>query len=201
MKNSITVKIAGTFLFTFFILCGYSDSHSADYVLLKKGAPPEIIAVDGKAKLLYGEFIRRRLQKRYPTLKNIVVGDKRYMFITDKWFNDLVDWTEYFIKEQVPELDQLEELPVAYETTFAMLMSKVANIAVANRYNVKGSVLVGLVVAKSEKPWGNIKADGSFRQYVIGLTEHGAIIYDIPTRQVIAGKDFPNLGHLSGIIF
>lgn len=201
MNHSITVKIAGTFLFIFLGLCGYSDSRAADYVLLEKGAPPEIIAVDGKAKLLYGEFIRRRLQKNYPTLKNVVVGDKRYMFITDKWFNDLVDWTEYFIKEQVPELDQLEELPVAYESTFAMLMSNVANIAVAKRYSVKGSVLIGLVVAESVKPWGEIKADGSFRQYVIGLTEHGAVIYDIPTRQVIAGKDFPNLGYLSGIIF
>ncbi len=82
-----------------------------------------------------------------------------------------------------------------------MLMSNIANIAVAKRYNVKGSVLIGLLVAQSKKPWGTIKADGEFRKYVIGLTENGSIIYDIPTRQSIAGNDFPNLDYITGILF
>jgi hypothetical protein len=193
------IKIC-TFLFAFILFFGYSESCAADFVLLKKGPPPEIIAVDGEAKLLYGEFIRRQLQKRYPSLKTIVVGDKRYMFITEKWFRGVIDWTEHFINQQVPELDKLEDLPTAYEGTFAMLMSNIANIAVAKRYNVKASVLIGLLSAHSKNQWGSIKADGKLRSYIIGLTENGLLIYDIPTGQVIAGKDFPNLDHMSGIM-
>ncbi len=200
MKLFLTVKNVCTCLFALVLFFGFSESRAADFVLLKKGPPPEIIAVDGKAKLLYGEFIRRQLQKRYPTLETIVVGDKRYMFITEQWFRGVVDWTEHFINQQVPDLETLEELPTAYGATFTMLMSNIANIAVAKRYNVKASVLIGLVVAKSEQPWGTIKADGEFRQYVIGLTEDGSIIYDIPTGQVILGKDFPNREYLSGIM-
>ncbi len=95
----------------------------------------------------------------------------------------------------------MEKLPIAYESTFAMLMSNIANIAVAKRYSVKGAVLIGLLVAKSEQPWGAIKADGKVHQYVIGLTENGSMIYHIPSRQIIAGKDFPNKNYISGIIF
>jgi hypothetical protein len=200
LKKSISAKLAGTCLITFFFFFGYSDLWAEDFVLLKKAAPPEIVAMDGKAKLLYGEFIRRQLQQRHPTLKTIIVGDKRYMFITEKWFRDVVDWTEHFIKQQVPELDNLEDLPIAYEATFTMLMSNMANIAVAKRYNVKGSVLIGLLVAKSKNPWGTIRADGMSRVYVVGLTENGSIIYDISTRQVIAGKEFPNREYISGIM-
>jgi hypothetical protein len=201
LKHSfITHKVS--ICITAFIIClGYNNSFAADIVQLKQGPSPEIIAVDGKAKLLYGNFIRKQLQKRHPTLKTIVVGDKRYMFITEKWFKDVIDWTEYFITQQVPEIGQLEKQPVAYESTFIMLMSNIANIAVAKRYNVKGSVLIGLVVAKSEQPWGAIKADGENRQYIIGLTENGSMIYHIPTRQIIAGKKFPNIKYMSGIIF
>ena len=172
-----------------------------DTVVLKKGAPPEIIAVDGKAKLLYGEFIRRRLKGNYPDIGPIVVGDKRYMFITEKWFKDVIAWTTEFIDEQVPELKQRQELPVSYEETLVMLMSNMANLAVAKRYNVKASVLIGLVVVKNNEPWGKISADGKKRVYVIGLTENGALVYDVPTGQIISGKEFPNRANIVGILF
>jgi len=201
LKYSFTILTICISLSAFIIFSGYTESRAADTILLKKGPSPEIIAVDGKAKLLYGNFIKKQLQKRFPTLKTIVVGDKRYMFITEKWFKDVINWTEFFITQQVPEVHKLENLPIAYESTFQMLMSNIANIAVAKRYSVKGSVLIGLFVAKSEKQWGALKADGKLRQYVIGLTEHGSMVYHIPTRQIIAGKDFPNKGHMSGIIF
>ncbi len=183
-------------------LCpGHVRAQKNNSLVIKSGPPPEIIAIDGKAKLLYGEFIRRQLQKKHPTLKKIVVGDKRYMFITEKWFMDVLHWTENFIKQQVPELDSLQTLPTAYEETFAMLMSNIANLSVAKRYNVKGSVLIGLLVAQNNEPWGEIKADGTFRRYIIGLTENGSIIYDIPTGQIIAGKEFSNRNYISGIMF
>lgn len=171
--------------------CG-GASYTEHSIELKKVAPPEIIAMDGKAKLYYGEFVRRQLEKRLPNLKTIIVGDKRYLFITEKWFMDLVHWTEYFIKQQVPELENLEELPIAYAGTFAELMSSIANIAVAKRYNVKASVLIGLILAESNKPWGKIEADGKNRVYLVALTEEGVLIYDIATHQFSRGKDFPN---------
>ncbi len=201
MKHPFTIKKICINLSVLIVFFGYTESHAADTMFLQKAPPPEIIAVSGKAKLLYGNFIRKQLQKRFPTLKTIVVGDKRYMFITEKWFKGVIDWTEYFITQQVPEIHQLENLPLAYEATFTMLMSNIANIAVSKRYSVNGSVLIGLMVAKSEKPWGAIQADGKPRQYVIGLTENGSMIYHIPTRQISTGKDFPNKDHTSGIIF
>ncbi len=201
MKYSLTIQKICISLSVFIIFLSYTKSHAADVLLLKKGPSPEIIAVDGKAKLLYGNFIKKQLQKRFPTLKTIIVGDKRYMFITEKWFKDVIDWTDSFITQQMPEIHKLENLPIAYEGTFKMLMSNVANIAVAKRYSVKGSVLIGLVVANSEKPWGAIKADGKSHNYVIGLTEHGSMVYHIPTRQIIAGKDFPNKHYMQEIIF
>ena len=178
-----------------------ASTMATDVVAVKKGSPPEIIAVDGKAKLLYGEFIRRRLQGNYPDIDSIVVGDKRYMFITEKWFKEIITWTTEFIDEQVPELKQQQDLPASYEETLVMLMSNMANLAVAKRYNVKASVLIGLVVAKNIEPWGEIGADGNMRRYVIGLTENGSLVYDVPTGQVISGKEFPNRSNIVGIIF
>lgn len=200
-KRSVVKKWTAVCLFLSLFFVGYGSAVAAEVLLLKRGVAPEIIALNGEVKTLYGEFIRRQLQKSYPQLKDIVVGDKRYMFITEKWFQDVIDWTEYFINLQVPELAKRDDLPTAYEGTFSMLMSNVANIAVARRYKVKASVLIGLVKAKSEKPWGAIKADGALRSYVIGLTEHGSMVYDIQTRQFIYGKDFPNKEYITGIIF
>lgn len=201
MKNLPLIVKTGIFLSLIFLFSGNHSPHAGEFVVLQPGPPPEIIAADGKAKLLYGEFIRRQLKKTFPKLKTIVVGDKRYMFITDKWFRDVLDWTDTFIKKQVPQLETLDSLPVAYEETFSMLMSNFANMAVAKRYNVKGSVLIGLLVADSQKPWGAIPADGNSRRYIVGLARDGLVIYDIPTRQFIAGKDFPNKEYMTGIIF
>lgn len=201
MKNCPLIVKTGIFLVIIFFFSANHSSRAGEYVVLQPGPPPEIIAADGKAKLLYGEFIRRQLKKKYPDLEKIVVGDKRYMFITDKWFRDVMDWTDTFIKIQVPQLDSLDSLPLAYEETFSMLMSNFANMAVAKRYNVKGSVLIGLLVAESHNPWGVIPADGSHRRYIVGLTTNGLLVYDIPTRQFIAGEDFPNKEYMTGIIF
>ncbi len=183
------------------LLSGCTETAPTRYGIVKKGVVPEIVAVNGKAKTIPAGFVKRRLRLQYPTLDDIIIGDRQYLYITDKWFMDIVDWTEYFIKLQVPELDTLPELPTAYEETVTMLMSNVANLSVAKRYNLKASVLIGLLVANSDKPWGKIPADGKPRRYVVGLTEAGAIIYDIPTRQSIAGNDFPNLESMTGIIF
>ena len=184
------------------LLSGCAEPRVDNYVLVKNGPPPGIIAANGKAKLIPAGFLKRRLRLGYPTLKdNINIGDRQYLYITEKWFMDVVEWGKYFIKLQVPEIDTLPVPPTAYEETLTRLMTNVANLSVSKRYNIKSSVLIGLVVANSDKPWGEIPADGKSRLYVIGLTEDGSVIYDIPTRQIIDGHDFPNKESMTGIMF
>ncbi len=173
----------------------------AETVLVRKLPHPEIIAEDAKAKMLYGEFIRRQQLRLHPTLKNIVVGDKRYLFITDKWFQELVEWTEEFFRQQVPELENRKDLPVAYPGTLSMFMSNMANIQVSRRYNVEAAVLIGLMVAENRNAWGDTAADGKPRQYIVGLSRNGYIVYDFRTRQIVSGKDFVNKDYVTDIIF
>jgi len=113
----------------------------------------------------------------------------------------VIAWTEEFITLQVPDLDLNKEYPLTYDETFAMLASNIANISVARRYNIHGSVLIGLFTAKSIKPWGVIPADGKYRTYMIGLTEESGIVYDIRTKQSVESDKFPNRDSIKGIIF
>lgn len=62
-------------------------------------------------------------------------------------------------------------------------------------------MLIGLLIAKHEKPWGAIPADGKKRFYLIGLTEKGGLVYDLHTRQSISFDKFPNFESISGIMF
>ncbi|MEN8190633.1 MAG: hypothetical protein ABFS19_12375 [Thermodesulfobacteriota bacterium] len=183
------------------LLNGCGEAPSDHSQLVRKGAPPEIVAVGGKAKLIPAGFVKRRLRLGYPSLKSFLISDLQYMYITEHWFREVLEWSDYFIRQQVPELDNLKELPTAYEETFSELMSNVANLSVAKRYNVKASVLIGLMVANSDKPWGRIPADGKPRRYIVGLTEHGGIIYDIPTRQISSLEKFPNQDSMTGVMF
>lgn len=202
--KSILVLISATISLSLFtIFSGYVEASDNKYFLVKKGTlAPQIIADNGKPRLIAASFIKRRLRLQYPTLKDIFIGDTEYLFITEKWFMGVVAWTDYFIKLQVPELDTLPEYPKAYVGTFTMLVSNLANLAVARRnYNVKASVLIGLLVAKSDKPWGEIPADGKPRGYIVCLTKDGSIIYDIPTQQSISGDRFPNRESITGIMF
>ena len=201
MKTTLTHLVTIIGMAALLLLSGCAAPTVENYIELEKGAPPEIVAKDDKPKLIPGGFIKRRLRLGYPSLQEIVVNDSQYMYITEDWFMDVLNWSEYFIKAQVPEIDALPERPIAYKETVTMLMYNLANIMVAGRYNIKGSVLIGLLIADSDKPWGKIQADGKPRQYIIGLTEDGATIYDLPTRQVTAGKDFPNLESVTHIMF
>jgi hypothetical protein len=188
-------------LLTIALLSGCAAPTVENYIELERAAPPEIVALDGKPKLVPAGFIKRRLRLGYPTLKEILIGDLQYMYITEKWFMDVLNWTEYFIRVQVPDIDSLQERPAAYEETVTILMSNLANLSVAGRYNIKASVLIGMVIANSDKPWEKIEADGKPRQYIIGMTQEGSIIYDLPTGQFINGSDFPNLDSMTGIMF
>ena len=129
-----------------------------------------------------------------------MVGDRQYVYITEKWFDDVIQWTEEFIQAQVPELDLDRQQPLGYEETFALLASNVANLAVAKRYNIKSSVLIGLLVADSKQPWGKIPADNKRRAYVVCLTQDGGIVYDLLTRQKVPFESFANYDFIVGVM-
>lgn len=173
----------------------------ASYLKVKRANPPEIIAINGKAKTIPAGFIKRRLRLVIPSIENFVINDREYIYVTEKWFNEVIKWTEDFIALEVPNLNLDHEYPLAYDETFATLASNFANIAVARRYNLRASVLIGFVVAKNENPWGKIPADGTSQIYLVGLTENDGIIYDIHTRQSIAFEQFPNMDFIKGVLF
>lgn len=183
------------------LLGSCAEQKQAQFIRIKKGPPPEIIAEDGKEKLIPAGYIKRRFLMGIPSLENLVIHDRQYIYITEKWFYDVIVWTEDFIRLQVPNLDFNKKYPLAYDETFALLASEIADISVAKKYNIRGSVLIGLLVAKNEKPWGKIAADGEYRVYVFGLTEEDFVIYDIRTRQLIQSKNFPNSDFITGIMF
>jgi len=146
-------------------------------------------------------FIKRRLRLGLPSAKNVVIHDRQYIYITEKWYHDVINWTEEFIALQVPELNLQQKYPLAYDETFATLATNIANISVAGRYNIHGSVLIGLITAKHEKSWAAIPADGRQRVYLVGLTEKGGLVYDLHTRQSISLDEFPNFDSINGIMF
>ncbi len=92
---------------------------------------------EGKPKMVPAGFIKRRLRLGLPSAKDVVIHDRQYIYITEKWFHDVIEWTEEFIALQVPELDLEQKYPLAYDETFATLAANFANMSVATRYNVQ----------------------------------------------------------------
>ncbi len=186
---------------TTLLLTGCAEQQQLEYIRIQKGPPPEIVAENGKPKTVPAGFIKRRLRLGLPSAKSVVIHDRQYIFITEKWFHDVIKWTEEFIALQVPELNLKQKYPPAYDETFAALASNFANISIATRYNVRSSVLIGLITVQHEKSWDAIPADGNKRVYLVGLTEKGGLVYDLHTRQSINFDNFPNFDSISGIMF
>ncbi len=202
MRNITKIIVVFTALWLPFSLSAvYGGQPSVEYIEIMKGPRPEIVADGKKAKTLPAGYIKRRLRLGIPSAKNVVIGDRQYLYITQKWFMDVIKWTEELIALDVPELGSGKEFPLGYEETFAVLASNIANIAVAKRYNLRASVLMGLITAKQEKAWGDIPVDGKVAVYIIGLTEKGGIVYDLRTKQTIGFEDFPNFDSIIGVLF
>lgn len=205
--NTLQTRILSSFLLAlvFLFLSGCAEQQHnkqpAQYLQVKRANPPEIIAVNGKAKTIPAGFIKLRLRKVIPSIENYIINDREYIYITEKWFHEVIQWTEDFIALEVPDLNLDQQYPLAYDETFSALASNFANIAVARRHNLRASVLIGFVVAKNVKPWGKIPADGASRIYLLGLTENDGIIYDIRTRQEISAEKFPNIDSIVGVTF
>ena len=204
LRAKILLSCLVASMFVLFSGCAEQQQHQqqpAKYLQVKRGNPPEIIAVNGKAKTVPAGFIKRRLRLLFPSIENFIIHDREYIYITEKWFKEVVKWTEDFIALEVPNLKLDQQFPLAYDETFATLASNFANIAVARRYNLRASVLIGFVVARNKNPWGVIPVDGTSRLYLLGLTETGGIIYDIHTRQLIGFEQFPNRDFITGVLF
>jgi len=176
-------------------------SGSVEAVQMRPISAPEILAESGKPKLMPAGYLKRRLRTGYPSLKAIVIGDRQYLYITEKWFNELIEWTEDFVRQQAPKIDPMRELPFDYQSVIAAIASNTANFAVAKRYNLQASVLIGVMAADSVESWGTIPADGKMREYLVALTEKGGIVYDVASRQRVSFEGFPNVDHMTGISF
>ena len=203
--NTLQTRILSFWLLALVLIllsgCAEQQQQSVEYLQVKRGNPPEIIAVNGKAKTIPAGFIKRRLRLVIPSIENFIINDREYIYITEKWFNEVIQFTEEFIALEVPDLNLHQHYPIAYDETFAALATNFANIAVARRHNLRASVLIGFIHAKNKNPWGKIPADGASRLYLVGLTEKDGIIYDIQTRQSIAFERFPNNEFIKGVIF
>ena len=178
-----------------------SAAQSSDYLRVKRLPPPQIVAEEGKAKTLPAGFIKRRLRLGYPQLQDILINDRNYLYITDTWFQEVMNSTREFIESEVPGIGREGTYPENYGETFVSFAFNWANISVARRYNLKASVLIGLIVAQNRNPWGDIPGDGSNRVYAAGMTADRVIIYDVYTGQSIRAADFPNLEYVTKISF
>jgi hypothetical protein len=170
-------------------------------VTVEQVPPPEILAEAGKPKLAPAGFMKLRLQRGYPSIHDIIINDKQYVFITEKWFLQIVEWVENYIALQIPEIRSNKRYPVGYVSTVASMVSSAANITVAKRYDLQASVLIGVMRAKSVKPWGDIPADGKDRSYLVTLLGDDPIVYDVWTKQLIPFARFPNLETMDAIAF
>ncbi|MEN8200891.1 MAG: hypothetical protein ABFR63_12545, partial [Thermodesulfobacteriota bacterium] len=55
-----------------FLVSGCAEMPRQNSLLVKKVSPPEIVAVNGHAKLIPAGLIKRRLQLGYPHLESII---------------------------------------------------------------------------------------------------------------------------------
>lgn len=180
------------------LLLGGCATHTQQKV--ERIPKPQILADHGQPKLLPSGLITMRLRQISQNDDAILVNDRRYIYITDAWFAELLDWTNRFIRDQVPALKTAPDFPLGYVNTYAALMSSVANVAVNKRYNIKGSVCIGIAVVKNVNPWGLIKPDGQAESYVIALTATGGIFHDPKTGQTASLETFPNREHIIDVL-
>lgn len=170
-------------------------------VAFEKLPKPQVVAENGKPRMRSGGFIAKDLRELSPQLKDIVVNDRFYVYITLEWFEQLRGWTDRYIGQIAPDLGEKGPALPGYTRTYSMLMNSAANFGLARRYSVKASVLIGLMVAKNNKPWKSIPGDGTIHDYLVGLTESGGIVVDLETGQSIQFVDFPNKDSIVGMLF
>ncbi len=164
--------------------------------------PPSVVLETGnKIKVLHKRIIIDYLQQVLPSLENLVVNDKQYVYAEKSWLKDVLHWVDEFVYTQIPELREGKRYPLGYTQTYMELLNSIANLSLRKHYDVDASVLLGIMVAESKKQWGNIPGDGKKRSYLVALTEDGGVVYDIYSKQMVSLKDFPNLQNVENMLF
>jgi len=145
-------------------------------------------------------YLKLQIRKQLPEVKDLIISDQKYVYISREWFLLMDEWTRSFILEQVPNLKH-DDLPTVYRESYIMFLSSVANFQIAKYYNIKSSALIGILVATNIEPWGAIPASGKNMSYMIVLSDSSMLVYDIVTKQLCKIYDFPNLKHTKKIFF
>lgn len=197
-KNWIRLGVGVLTLLSLFWIGGCATTEKVAFERLPK---PQVVAENGKPKMRSGGFIAKDLKELSPQLKDLVVNDRFYVYITREWFEQLRGWTDRYIAQIAPGLGEKGPALPGYTRTYSMLMNSAANFGLARRYNVKASVLIGLMVVKNNKAWGDIPGDGVTHDYLVGLTATGGIVVDLETGQSIQFADFPNKESIVGMLF
>ena len=86
-------------------------------------------------------------------------------------------------------------------TVFARLLEVAASLATLQGRHRALAIPIGILACQRVKAWGQLPGDGAKDVYVIFVTDNGMIVYDPPTRQMVALGDFPNKGRISQIRF
>lgn len=151
--------------------------------------------------MISGYELSKRLRKQLPGLETLIILDENYIFMPKSWFAELKQWTEKFIQQQVPDLTAAKVHPVDYKKVFTAFMGSIANLTMAKQYNIKGSVLLGILVTRNVEPWGKIQATDEEMRYIVALAEEGGLVHDLETNQTVAFHSFPNLKHVTKLVF
>jgi hypothetical protein len=200
LKTAAIAKLSG-YCFLIFCLLFLNSCKSYQQMAVPKTPKPQIIAKGKKPKIMPASYLKLQMEKQLPELKELIINDQHYVYITKEWFLQMNEWTVSFINQQAPDLQKSGNLPVDYEQTYTMFLNSIANLQIAKHYNIKSSALIGILVAKNVQPWGEIPATGENMSYVIVLSEKAMMVYDITTKQLCKIYAFPNLKHTQGVIF
>jgi hypothetical protein len=163
--------------------------------------PPQFTTQKGKPDLLTRGKILQKIQKNYPSVKHIEIKDNSYVYITREWLEELITWGDRHITEHTQRIGEDHIDLKGYTQVFSMLLNSAANLAFADRYNIKGSVLLGLMVAENKVSWGPLKGDGEPYDYLIAMTDKGVLVYDPRSKQFCHMHEFPNRHAITSFLF
>jgi hypothetical protein len=98
------------------------------------------------------------------------------------------------------------ELPLArsgnYDgTVLARLLEVATTLAVVRERGKSLAMPIGLLICRRREKWGDLPGDGKRDAYVLIETDKGLLVYDPPTRQLVALSNFSNTADIVTIQF
>jgi hypothetical protein len=90
----------------------------------------------------------------------------------------------------------------AYDGSVAARLMEIGATLAEVRANVTGLAMpIGLVICARQNRWGSLPDDRSRDAYALIATDHGLMVYDPPTRQLVGLAEFPNTTGILNIQF